>query len=146
MKRSNRSLRVVIALVLSAATLLLWVRSHWATDTLTYHGQSPSSLSVSANRGVLRLERSMLTTASDRTLRFWHGRDPIEADPRGEGVAGFHHYRADSGSWTTSVPLWLVAALFGLYALSRARRRRRMLDSVAAPAVDHGAADAAKLA
>src|SRR5947208_9819493 len=108
MNRLANVLRVALPAVILAVVVVLWVRSYWTVDTLTYHGESPSSVSISTEHGIVRVERSSITSGSDRVLRYWHGRDPIESDPNGEGIGGFHHYVAKSGSWTFSAPLWLV--------------------------------------
>jgi len=128
MKHRQPVFRILIAFSLCAFLILLWIRSYWAIDTLSYHDGSPSSLSISSDHGTLSVQRSTRVTASDRTLRYWHGHDPIETDPNGQGIGGFHHYSASSGSWTYSAPTWIIAGAMALYVAHLLRRRRQAND------------------
>jgi hypothetical protein len=106
--------------------VVFWIRSYSTIDTITYFGSGPGAYSIQTDKGTLRVERSNLVVASDRHLRFWHGRDPIYSNPSGESsFAGFEWYRVPrDGSWSVSAPVWFPGAVLLGAALFTVRARK----------------------
>jgi hypothetical protein len=123
--------------LISAAAVVFWVLRRDTIDTVTFHGTRPTGYGLSADHGVLRIDKTTLTTQSDQHVRFWHGREPIEASPNGAGSGGFGYDHFPSGSWSASAPLWSVALLtaaLGAASLRRTTRARRRHAAEAEPA------------
>src|SRR3954452_7880551 len=135
MRRNRSHVLAALLLLASLAALVFWVLSRDTTDTVTFHGTGRWSLGVSADHGLMRVEKTTLTTDSDRHIRFWHGRAPIESGPGDGGFAGFGYYHVPTGSWSAAVPLWFVAVITaGLGGLFVRRRRRLRSEPPAEPA------------
>jgi hypothetical protein len=137
----------VAALLFAAAAVALWVRSHWASDSVYAASGSVSAMVMTAPDGCLfhwtgggserdrplRMRRfsnppaDLILGRLDGNWRFWTGSKPRRL--LGVITWGRANYGASEWGMSVLLPWWLlgcaaVAAAPGLFMISRRLRRR----------------------
>jgi hypothetical protein len=137
-----RTVTCDVAVLLLAAVLAMWARSHRYADTLALRRTPDAALTLDSRRGGLTLGWAAFRSAvfdsagSPWACEWLRPGDPGEDAVPG-AVLGFGWAAVAGTGWMVAVPYWAVAAVLAVPAAARVRRfvrRRRAVGRGLCPA------------